>query len=144
MGLPARWHPIDSVSTAHISRMLALRDHIPHRYIVITTEDTGPQRGDAVGKLSELLSRCRRISRSFGRALHRCAHAAAATSNLSSASTGPVIAFSEVSAFELNHEAIQFIHQPGGSDDAQVLVHFHDGQPDLCGEDFPGDGYAAD
>ena len=38
----------------------------------------------------------------------------------------PRISFSEVLSFDLNHEAIHFIHQPGGSDGPRPFSH---GQP---------------
>jgi cyclase len=128
-------------STAQINRMLALRTKSPHRYVVITSEDPDRSEGDAgwqargafVAMQENALGR-------FG------GHAMGAPMPLPQRLVQlgvdrPRISFSEVLSFDLNHESIHFIHQPGGSDDAQVLVHFHMANLLYFGEDFPGDGY---
>jgi cyclase len=128
-------------STDQISRMLSLRTRSPHRYVVITSEDPGRSEGDAgwqargafVAMQENALGR-------FG------GHTMGAPMPLPQRLTQlgvdrPHISFSEVLSFDLNHEAIHFIHQPGGSDDAQVLVHFHMANLLYFGEDFPGNGY---
>jgi len=128
-------------STDQISRMLSLRTRSPHRYVVITSEDPGRSEGDAgwqargafVAMQENALGR-------FG------GHTMGAPMPLPQRLTQlgvdrPRVSFSEVLSFDLNHEAIHFIHQPGGSDDAQVLVHFHMANLLYFGEDFPGNGY---
>jgi cyclase len=128
-------------STAQISRMLSLRTRSPHRYVVITSEDPGRSEGDAgwqargafVAMQENALGR-------FGG--HTMGAPMPLPQHLIQLGVDrPRISFSEVLSFDLNHEAIHFIHQQGGSDDAQVLVHFHMANLLYFGEDFPGNGY---
>src|SRR5215469_12399800 len=52
----------------------------------------------------------------------------------------PRMAFSEVLAFDLNGEAIHFVHQKPGYSSADSLVHFHVGTTVYWDEVFPGGG----
>jgi cyclase len=128
-------------STAQISRMLALRTRSPHRYVVIASEDPDRSEGDAGWQArGAIVAMQENALGRFGG--HTMGAPMPLPQHLVQLGVDrPRISFSEVLSFDLNHEAIHFIHQPGGSDDAQVLVHFHMANLLYFGEDFPGDGY---
>lgn len=128
-------------STAEISHFLASQTKSPRRYVVIASEDPDHSEGDAGWQV-----------RGAFVAMHENALGRLGGHNMGPplplpprlAQLGvdrPRISFSDVLSFDLNHEAIHFIHQPGGSDDAQVIVHFHVANLLYFGEDFPGDRY---
>jgi hypothetical protein len=128
-------------STPEISRYLASQTESPRRYILIASEDPSRSEGDAGWQVRGAFVAMQEnaLGRLGG---HNMGPPLPLPPRLVHLGVGrPRISFSQVLSFDLNGEAIHFIHQPGGSDDAQVLVHFHVANLLYFGEDFPGDSY---
>jgi cyclase len=128
-------------STAAISRILASRTGSPRRYVVIASEDATHSDGDAGwGKRGAFVAMQEIALGRLGG--HMMGPPMPLPQRLIQLGVDrPRMSFSDVLSFDLNGEAIHFIHQPAGTGDADVLVHFHVANLLYFGEAFPGDGY---
>lgn len=130
-----------AASTPQISRILAARTTSPARYVVIAAEDLDHSQGDAgwVRRGAFVAMQEMALARLGGHAMGPPMPLPPRLAQLDV--DRPRVSFSEVLSFDLNGDAIHFIHQPLGSGDADVLVHFHVANLVYFGEDFPGNSY---
>ncbi|HEX3987741.1 MAG TPA: hypothetical protein VHX13_14175 [Acidobacteriaceae bacterium] len=130
-------------STPEIARILDAHTRAPERYVVIASEAVAHSQGDAgwVRRGAFVAMQEVALGALGGHAMGpprplppRLVHLGV---------DRPRVSFSDVIAFDLNGEAIHFIHQPNGSGDADVLAHFHVGNVVYFGEEYPGYEYPA-
>jgi cyclase len=128
-------------STTRINNVLKSRTHSAFRYVVIGPQDPGMSEGDAGwGKLGAFVAMQENALQRIG------GNKMGAPPPLSSrfANLGvnrPLIAFSEVLAFDLNGEAIHVVRQTPGYSNSDAITHFHVANLVYLGDVFPGDGY---
>jgi hypothetical protein len=128
-------------STTRISAILAQRTRSNIRYVVLAARDATHSEGDAGwGRLGAFVVMHENALRRIG------GNVMGSPPPLSDrfAQLGvdiPLVAFSEVLAFDLNGDAIHIVHQPPAYSNADALTHFHAANVLYFGEVFPGDGY---
>lgn len=130
-----------AASTSKISDVLAARTKSAFRYVVIAPQDRSHSEGDAGWQRrgAFVVMHENALQRLGGDAMGAPPPPPARFAALGV--QHPRMAFSEVLAFDLNGEAIHFVHQKPGYSSADSLVHFHVGTTVYWDEVFPGGGY---
>ncbi|HZZ40368.1 MAG TPA: hypothetical protein VFE06_14630 [Acidobacteriaceae bacterium] len=130
-----------AASTPEISRILAEHTRAQQRYVVIASEDLAHSQGDAgwVRRGAFVAMQEIALGTLGGHAMGPPLPLPPRLTRLGV--DRPRVSFSDVVSFDLNGEAVHFIHQPNGSGDADVLTHFHVASVVYFGEEVPGYEY---
>ena len=132
-----------AASTPEIAHVLDAHTRAPERYVVIASEDPAHSQGDAgwVRRGAFVAMQEIALGALGGHAMGPPRPLPARLVHLGV--DRPRVSFSEVISFDLDGDAIHFIHQPNGSGDADVLAHFHVANIVYFGEEYPGYEYPA-
>jgi hypothetical protein len=118
------------LTTAAIEAELARRTASSRRFVVLAPGDSGIVAGDAGWTALGATVVAHELTRPR---LEKWAGGGGARL--------PIVTYSQVIAFDLNHESVHVVHMPAGYSDDDAIVHFHHAKVIHLGSSLTTDGY---